>query len=270
MSDKENLQFAPEFARTVDFGRTAQDYGRFRAGFPDLFFQRLAGDLGLGPGMTALDVGTGAGTVARGLARRGLDVTAVDPSPDLMGVAAELDREAGVTVRYRIGKAEALPIDDASQDLVVAGQCWHWFDRSRAAAEACRVLRPGGRLVIAHFDWLPLPGNVVEATERLIVEANPAWAVAAGGAGIHPRWLADMAGGGFEGIVTASFDVDQPYSHEGWRGRIRASAGVKATLDAEATAAFDTRLQAMLDADFPVEPVLTPHRVWWAVGTRGG
>ena len=42
-----------------------------------------------------------------------------------------------------------------------------------AALEARRLLAPSGRLVIAHFDWLPLPGNVVEATEALIKAHNP-------------------------------------------------------------------------------------------------
>ena len=154
-------------------------------------------------------------------------------------------------------------------DLVVAGQCWHWFERETAASEAFRVLRPGGALVIAHFDWLPLPGNVVEATERLILETNPAWPMA-GGVGRYPQWGDDMAAAGFTDLASDSFDVAQPYSHEAWRGRIRASAGVKASLDADAVAAFDARLAAMLRTSFPDEPLFVPHRVWWISGRRLG
>ena len=51
----------------------------------------------------------------------------------------------------------------SAADLVTAGQCWHWFDQPRAIAEVIRLLKPGGQLVIANFDWLPLAGNVVEA-----------------------------------------------------------------------------------------------------------
>jgi len=58
-------------------------------------------------------------------------------------------------------RAEALPFRDHSFDVVGAGQCWHWFDRRRAALEARRVLTPGGLMVIASFDWIALPGNVV-------------------------------------------------------------------------------------------------------------
>ncbi len=256
------------FGGQVDFGRAASDYGRHRAGFPDAFFDRLVRQLALIPGQAALDVGTGTGTVARGLAARGLKVIGVDPSPDLMRQAAEIGRAQGVSVDYREGKAEALPVPDQAFDLITVGQCWHWFDRPRAAAEVYRALKPGGAVAIAHFDWLPLRGTVVAATEAMIIAANPAWAIMSGGDGLHPQWLADLSGAGFIGLETASFDIDQPYSPEAWRGRIRASAGIKASLDAAATARFDADLAAMLARDFPSDPLLIPHRVWWATGRR--
>lgn len=55
----------------VDFGKTARDYGRYRAGFPETFFDRLSA-FGVGQsGQRVLDLGTGTGTVAREFARRG-------------------------------------------------------------------------------------------------------------------------------------------------------------------------------------------------------
>lgn len=269
MKEGPDIDATAAFGSGVDFGRTAADYARFRAGFPDAFFMRLARSIPIQPGAAALDIGTGTGTVARGLAGLGLDVVGIDPAPALMREAAEIDRAQGISIRYREGRAEALDFADRSFDIVTAGQCWHWFDRDRAAAEAFRVLRPGGRLVIAHFDWLPLCGNVVEATERLILEANPQWTLN-GGTGLYPRWLADMANAGFASLETASFDVDQPYSHEAWCGRIRASAGIRASLDQAATARFEGKLRATLQARFEQEPLLVPHRVWWATGQRPG
>src|SRR5215213_4575476 len=65
---------------TIDFGKTAQDYGRYRHGFPAALFDRLAAfDVGL-PGQRVLDLGTGTGTLARGFARRGCTVTGLDPA----------------------------------------------------------------------------------------------------------------------------------------------------------------------------------------------
>lgn len=253
------------FGAAVDFGKTASDYARHRAGFPPAFFDLLEKRGYVRRGDLALDLGTGTGTIARGLAQVGLRVTGIDPADALLAEAAALDRTAGVEVTYRTGTAESTGSEAGSADLITAGQCWHWFDRPRAAAEAARVLRPGGRLVIAHFDWLPLSGNVVEATEQLILDHNPEWA-GAGGAGIYPDWLADMAEAGFTGLETASFDISQPYSHSAWRGRIRASAGIAASLSEPETARFDRALAEMLAHDFPNDPLYIPHRVWLASG----
>ena len=251
----------------IDFGRTATDYGRHRAGFPEAFFDRLFARGDVAAGRRVLDLGTGTGTVARGLAQRGCDVTGLDPSEPLLEEARRLDRAAGVSVRYVVARAEDTGLPDAGFDAVAAGQCWHWFDRPRAAAEARRLLVPGGRLVIAHFDWLPLPGNVAAATEALILAHNPAWR-GAGGTGLYPAWLTDAAVAGFRDIETFSFDLAAPYTHEAWRGRVRASAGVAASLPPDAVARFDAELAALLAADFPADPLAVPHRVWAVVAVR--
>jgi SAM-dependent methyltransferase len=255
--------------KTVDFGRTAQDYGRHRVGFPPAFFARVA-PWGIGlPGQELLDLGTGTGAVARGFALRGCHVTGLDPAQPMLRQAEDLDRAAGVTVRYICTRAEDSGLPDAAFDVVSAGQCWHWFERGRAAAECFRLLRRGGGVLIAHFDWLPLPGSVVVATEALIRKHNPRWQLS-GGTGIYPAWFADLAGAGFVGLESFTFDLDQPYSHEAWRGRIRASAGIAASLDPEAVARFDDEHAALLQRDFPQQPLQVPHRVFALVGRKPG
>ena len=52
--------------------------------------------------------------------------------------------------------------------------------------------------MIAHFDWLPIPGNVVDATEQLILRYTPTWPFA-GRAGLYPQWLIDLQSAGFTG-----------------------------------------------------------------------
>ena len=179
-----------------DFGRTAQDYAEHRAGFPESLFERLAAR-GVGvAGQRVVDLGTGTGTLARGFARRGCEVTGIDPAAEMLEQARALDERVGVRSGYRVGRAEQTGLDARCADVVTAGQCWHWFDRPAAAREVSRILRPKGFLVIAHFDWIPLPGNVVEATEALIEAHNPDWKLA-GGLGVHPRWLRDLGKMGY-------------------------------------------------------------------------
>ena len=248
----------------IDFGKTAQDYGRYRAGFPDELFTRLATfHIGV-MGQRVLDLGTGTGTLARSFARRGCSVTGLDPSVPLTEEAKRLDQEAGVSIQYVMAKAEQTGLLDKSFDVVTAGQCWHWFDRPKAAQEALRLLIPQGWLVIAHFDWIPLPGNVVEATEQLIEQHNPKWQMS-GGRGMYPRWLTDVATARFQHLETFSFDVFTPYTHEAWRGRIRASAGVAASLPPEQVARFDADLQQLLQKRFPTDPLAVHHRVFAVV-----
>jgi SAM-dependent methyltransferase len=245
----------------VDFGKTASDYGRYRAGYPDELYRRL-GVFGAGAaGQRVLDVATGTGFLGRGFALRGCRVVGLDISMELMREAQRLDAAAGLASRYVRAKSESPPFKDGSFDLACAGQSWHWFNRGEAAASLRRILRPGGNLVIAHFDWIPLPGNVVEATEQLIVKHNPKWALS-GGLGVYPRWPRDVAIAGFTEIETFSFDLMAPYSHEAWRGRIRASAGVGGTLAPGEVAAFDAELAALLRERYPADPMGVHHRTW--------
>ena len=210
-------------------------------------------------GQRLLDLGTGTGALGRGFARAGCKVTGLDPSDALIDEARRLDKEAGVTTDYVTASAEDTGLDDHSFDVVTAGQCWHWFDRPAAAAETARLLKPGGSLVIAHFDWIPLPGNLAEATERLIERHNPEWAMG-GGTGLPRDWLADVAMAGFSGIETFSFDEHTPYSHRAWRGCIRASAGVGASLAPDAVEKFDSALAELLETGFPEDPLTVLHR----------
>jgi len=261
------IKAGSQLAKTVDFGKTAGDYGRHRAGFPPEFFERLVARGFITRGRSALDIGTGTGTIARGLALGGMKVTGLDRSTAMMEEAARLDREAGVIVEYVEATAEETGLDSASCQLITAGQCWHWFDRAKAAAEAMRMLAPGGAIVIAHFDWIPLPGNMIDATEKLIEKFNPSWTLG-GGVGIHPWWLKDLAVAGFKNLETFSFDLDVPYTHEAWRGRIRASAGVGATMAPVKLAEFDGELARILKERWPAEPMPVLHRTWAAVGIK--
>ncbi len=152
--------------RAASFGTEAAAYARYRPGYsiaairwalapltgagrPALALDLL--DLGAGTGkltaqlasLTAGADGAGAdGAGAEGADTPQVNVIAVEPDPQML---AELRRQLpGVTALA--GRAESIPLPDASVDAVLAGQAAHWFDFSRAASEIARVLRPGGVL----------------------------------------------------------------------------------------------------------------------------
>jgi SAM-dependent methyltransferase len=254
---------------TTNFGAAAEDYARFRAGFPDSLFDRLAA-LGIGAsGETIVDVGTGTGSLARGFALRGARVIGIDPDGRLLDQARRLDVAASATVEYKIGTAEAIPLPDGIADVVSAGQCWHWFDGPKAAGEFSRIAKPHGRVVIAYFSWIPLPGSVVEATEQLIMKHNRNWSFG-GGNGFDLGSLPHLQAAGFSRIETFSYDLDIPYTAEGWRGRIRASAGVAVSLAPAEVEAFDAEHARLLEESYPGALLEIPHRVFTIVATRAG
>jgi SAM-dependent methyltransferase len=243
-----------------DFSRTAADYARYRAGFPPELIDRLAARGIAWPGARVVDLGTGTGSLARLLAQHGCEVTGVDIAAPLLEQARRLDREAGVRIAYVEAPAEATGLPSGVFDVVSAGQCWHWFDRPVAAREVARLLVTLGSVVLAHFDWLPDKGNVVEAMEELILRYTRTWPFA-DRAELYPQWLVDLQTAGFTGIETFSFDVMEPYSHEAWVGRARAPR-FAGTLDSEDVGVFSQELAALLRARFPQDVLSIPHRVW--------
>ena len=236
----------------MNFGPSAEDYALHRAGFPHSFFERVRLEAPL------LDLGAGTGTLARGFAARGLATVALDLSAEMLRQAADLPRRV-------VARAEAVPLRSGAFGAVVAGTCWHWFDGAAAAAEAWRLLRPGGRLVLAFFVYLAREGNVAEATEALVLRHNPAWPFA-GSTGRYDFFRPVLEQAGFEALESFWYDEDVLYSHEGWRGRNRACNGIIALAEPAKVAAFDRDLATLLTG-WP-EPLRVPHRVFVLSGTK--
>lgn len=250
-----------------DFGKAAGDYAAYRKGFPQSFFERLLND-GIGkPGQRILDLGRGTGALARGFAKQGAMVTGLDISPEMIVQARKLGEREGVAVSYVLGKAESAPSVGALFDVVTAGSCWHWFDGLAAAKQCMRLLKPGGLLVIAHFSYLAEKGNVAARTEDLILERNPSWPLA-GSDGRYGKWKAHMEPAGFSNINDYYYDEKVPYTHEEWRGRIRACNGVLALKDDLKMKIFDQSLEKLLKAEFPAEPLQVPHRTFVIQGQK--
>jgi ubiquinone/menaquinone biosynthesis C-methylase UbiE len=100
-----------------------------------------------------LDIGTGTGRILEILAPRVGQALGIDQSREMLAIArVNLERAGASNGMVRLGDMYQLPLPDASFDAVVIHQVLHYADRPAAAiAEAARVLRPKGVLVIVDF-----------------------------------------------------------------------------------------------------------------------
>jgi SAM-dependent methyltransferase len=206
-------------ALVAGFTDAAAVYERGRPGYPPAVVERLVAELGVTTShrpSRVLDLGAGTGKLTRPLLAAGLDVVAVEP---LAGMRAALAAAVG-DERALEGRAEALPLPDASLDGAVSADAFHWFDGARAAEELHRVLRPGAGLVLM---WLigerdASPFEREQELEREVVSLlEPLWE-----RGRHPsiklgrRGEAIAARGGFEPIHRAEVPFEDAVDRDGF------------------------------------------------------
>jgi ubiquinone/menaquinone biosynthesis C-methylase UbiE/DNA-binding transcriptional ArsR family regulator len=108
---------------------------------------------GTGPVDALLDLGTGTGRMLELLGPLAARAVGIDQSPQMLSVARVRIERAGLRhVQLRQGNIYAVPAAGDSYDFVVMHQVLHYLDEPlRAIREAARILRPGGRLLIADF-----------------------------------------------------------------------------------------------------------------------
>ena len=147
------------------FGADAERYDRARPSYPSALVDRI---VAIAPGPDVLDAGCGTGIVARLFQAAGCRVLGVDADERM----ADLARRRGLDVE--VAKFEDWDPAGRTFDAVVAGQAWHWVDPVAGAAQAARVLRPGGRLAVFWNSFRP-PASLAEAFaavyRRVLAEA---------------------------------------------------------------------------------------------------
>jgi SAM-dependent methyltransferase len=138
----------------------------------------LVNSASLRNGESVLDLGCGTGNAALLAAAAGARVTAVDPSPRLLGVASEAAGREGLELTCQRGTAESIPAADATFDCVLSNfGLIFTTDPDAAVAEVARVGRSDSR--VAFTAWVPggALGALASAAEALVrssVGAPPA------------------------------------------------------------------------------------------------
>jgi SAM-dependent methyltransferase len=130
-----------------DFDSLAGDYARFRTSYSEELFDTIVHYAGIARGGRVLDLGCGTGLGMAAYLRRGFEVVGVDVASVMME-QAKASLPAGSLASFVEGRAEQLPLPDASFDLVSCAQAFHWFEPRATFAECARVLRPGGAIAI--------------------------------------------------------------------------------------------------------------------------
>ena len=137
------------------FSNIAETWDRLRSlHYPnDLIEGALVELAGKGPFGRVLDFGTGTGRMLSLFAPLAEEAEGIDLSHHMLTVArANLEQQGMHGARVRQGNVTAVPFDDNSADLVIIHQVLHYMDApNRAIAEASRVLKPGGQLLIVDF-----------------------------------------------------------------------------------------------------------------------
>ncbi|KUJ65612.1 hypothetical protein ACZ90_45770 [Streptomyces albus subsp. albus] len=113
-----------------------------------------------GPGTTVLDVGCGTGNAALAAARAGAVVTAADPTPQLLAIAARRSRAEGTAIAFQ--SADAAHVTGIYDRVLTVFGAMYAPDHAQTAAALIRRCAPGGRIVSTAWT----PDGLMAATHR--------------------------------------------------------------------------------------------------------
>jgi ArsR family transcriptional regulator len=144
------------------FESAAGDWDTMRLNYYDeRVIETIATTIAIDDTQTILDVGTGTGFIAAGLASQAHHVIAIDNSPAMLDVARDNFAQLGIAnVELHEADLTQLPLDDDTVDAAVANMVLHHAEDPPAMlAQMARVVRPGGRVAITDaiqhpYEWM--------------------------------------------------------------------------------------------------------------------
>ena len=205
-----------------------------------------------------VDLAAGTGKLTRVLQPHAQSIVAIEPSPSMRAAF----RGATEGVEVLDGRAEAIPLEDASADLVTVGAAFHWFRPAAALAEIARVLRPGGALVVANNEWrtdaAPWLAEIYKSARgrRRVRAPGRSWRRALEGCPL------------FDAPCEAAKPHDQVLSHEAFIDLSRSLSSVNVLAPAERDV-YLASLRSIVDELAP-GPLVVPFRTRAVAARRRG
>jgi SAM-dependent methyltransferase len=143
-----NLLTTAPTENRLRFGQIAAQYDRVRPGYPEELIDAVLAYGHLGPRASVLDVGAGTGQATVQFATRGLSVTALEPSPEMVQIANDKFAAAGLEAVAVVGEFESAPLGEDRFALIYAATSWHWLDPEVCFEVAARSISAGGTLAV--------------------------------------------------------------------------------------------------------------------------
>jgi ubiquinone/menaquinone biosynthesis C-methylase UbiE len=162
------------------FDEIAAEYDRRRPAYPDELVDHACRVAGIGSGNHVLEVGCGTGQLTRGLATRGLRVTALEPGKNLMALARQNLEGAG-EVEFVNARFEDALLPREHFQAVFCASAFHWVDPEVSWRKAADVLVPGGTLALIQYFGLEEPRSerdqeaVLAAMRKVAPDIAASW-----------------------------------------------------------------------------------------------
>jgi SAM-dependent methyltransferase len=196
------------------FSARVSNYVRFRPGYPAGVADLLRRECAPAPEALIADIGSGTGFLARTLLDGGFRVIGVEPNHDMRAAGDEILRDCAGFKSVN-GTAEATTLEEASCDLAVAGQAFHWFNVERTRSEWRRILKPN---CCAALIWnersqrTDAMREVEEVIDRFATDHDGS--IREGGRGRIAEFFSPAA------VSAAEFPNHQEFDFDGLKGRV--------------------------------------------------
>ena len=156
------------------FDQVASIYRASRPDYPEALVDDVVSYADLKPNDPILEIGCGTGQATKSFARRALQIVAIDPGPEMIRAASEtlanFDNVQLIETTF-----EAWPANEASFQLIIAAQSWHWVSPELRFRKAAKVLSPNGSLAVFANVPVGLPPPLLEQLRKIYLRHAVTW-----------------------------------------------------------------------------------------------